>query len=137
MDELTLLADEYYDHAMSESPLSLMWVGKLNHLDEWDDFSDAGVERRKEINREFVRRADAIDPGTDPARVALHAVLRNAAEAAVKGSALETPLFHVNPKMGAFEMVEADEADEGELSGAMATPFTAETTHHLGDVRCR
>lgn len=105
MDELTLLADEYYDHAMSESPLSLMWVGKLNHLDEWDDFSDAGVERRKEINREFVRRADAIDPGTDPARVALHAVLRNAAEAAVKGSALETPLFHVNPKMGAFEMV--------------------------------
>ena len=105
MDQLTQLADDFYDHAMSESPLSLMWVGKLTHLDKWDDFSDVGVEANKAANLAFVERAKSVDPGDDPQRQALHAVITNAALASAKGAQWDTPLFHVNPKMGAFEMI--------------------------------
>lgn len=105
MTDLERLADEYYDHAMSESPLSLMWNGKLAHLAEWDDFSPAASEQRRAANLEFARRAEVIDPHGDPAALALRDTIRDGALAAAKQETWRTELMQVNPSMGAWEMV--------------------------------
>lgn len=105
MDPLTTLADEYYDHALTSSPIALMWAGKVTHLAEWDDFSAEGAARLNEANLAFAARAEAIDPGTEPRRIALRDTILHHALAEVKTSALKSELFHVNPKMGAWEMV--------------------------------
>lgn len=105
MDALTAIADEYYDYAMSESPVSLMWNGKLEHLAEWDDFTAEGAAERRATQLAFAARIEAIDPGDEPTRIALHAVLVHHAKASAGIDTWRSELFHVNPRMGAWEMV--------------------------------
>jgi uncharacterized protein (DUF885 family) len=105
MTELHTLADEYYAHALSESPVAMMWSGKLDHLADWDDFTPAGAAERREKNLAFARRAEAIDPGDDLNALAIRDIVLNNALAAARGEQWKTPLFHVNPKMGMFEML--------------------------------
>lgn len=105
MDALNRLADEYYDYAMAASPISLMWNGKLQNLAEWDDFSPEAVQRRREANLEFARRAQEIEVGDDPAAIALKAVVHSSALAEYKNEQWRAELFQLNPKVGAWEMV--------------------------------
>ncbi len=104
MDALTRLADDYYAFATSDSPLGLMWDGKLDHLAEWDDFSPEAVATRQARYVAFAARADAIEPGDDPAAIAL----RDAIAASARSEAIQltwnAELFQVSPKMGVFEM---------------------------------
>jgi len=104
MDALTKLADDYYAYATSDSPLGLMWNGKLDHLDEWDDFSAAAVEGRKARYLAFAEAADAIDARDDPYAIALRDSIATGARSAAIGLTWEAELFQVSPKMGLFEM---------------------------------
>jgi len=104
MDALTKLADDYYAFATSDSPLGLMWNGKLDHLDEWDDFSPDAVEGRKARYLAFAEAADAIEPGDDPFAIALRDSISTGARSAAIGMTWESELFQVSPKMGLFEM---------------------------------
>ena len=105
MDALTQLADDYYAFATSDSPLGLMWGGKLDHLAEWDDFSPSAVDGRKARYLEFAEAADALDIGDDPYAVALRDSISTGARSAAIGLTWETELFQVSPKMGLFEML--------------------------------
>ncbi len=104
MDALTKLADEYYDFAVGDSPLGLMWDGKLEHLAEWDDFSPTAAERRKARYLAFAEAADALEIGDDPSDIALRDSLATGARSAAIGLTWEAELFQVSPKMGLFEM---------------------------------
>lgn len=105
MDTLAALADDYYEYAMAEDPILLMWTGKTKSLALWNDFSPAGMDARKAANLDFHRRATAIDTDGDPQRTALRDVIAASSQATARGLAWTSELFHVNPKMGAFEMV--------------------------------
>ncbi|WP_297083970.1 DUF885 family protein [uncultured Demequina sp.] len=105
MDDLTALADEFYDFALASSPFSLMWAGKLEHLAEWDDFSRAGRAELVERMQEFADRAAAIDTAGDPQATALRDALASTALSEVRGEPWTVELQHLNPKMGAFELM--------------------------------
>jgi len=105
MDDLTALADEFYDFAMSSSPFSLMWAGKLEHLAEWDDFSRAGRAELVERMQDFADRAAAIDTTGDPQATALRDAIASTALSEVRGEPWTVELQHLNPKMGAFELM--------------------------------
>ena len=104
MDALTKLADDYYAYATSDSPVGLMWDGKLDHLAEWDDFSPAAVERRKARYLTFAEAADALDIGDDPFAIALRDSVSTGARSAALGLTWDAELFQISPKMGVFEM---------------------------------
>jgi uncharacterized protein (DUF885 family) len=104
MDALTKLADDYYAYATSDSPLSLMWNGKLDHLAEWDDFSPAAVGRRKARYLAFAEAADALQLGDDPRDIALRDSISTGARSAAIRLTWEAELLQVSPKMGLFEM---------------------------------
>ena len=104
MDALTQLADDYYAFATSDSPLGLMWGGKLDHLAEWDDFSPDAVERRKARYLEFAGAADALEVGDDPYAIALRDSIATGARAAALGLTWDAELFQISPKMGLVEM---------------------------------
>ena len=71
MDELRELADRFYEHATSDSPLGSMWDGKLEHLAEWDDFTPEAVAGRKAKYLSFASEAETLDISDDPYDVAL------------------------------------------------------------------
>jgi uncharacterized protein (DUF885 family) len=104
MDALTKLADDYYAYATSDSPLGLMWGGKLDHLAEWDDFSPEAVEGRKARYVAFAEAADALKIGDDPTDIALRDSIATGARSAALGLTWEAELFQISPKMGMFEM---------------------------------
>ncbi|HEX7590222.1 MAG TPA: DUF885 family protein, partial [Demequinaceae bacterium] len=104
MDALTKLADDYYAYATSDSPLRLMWNGKLDHLAEWDDFSPAAVGRRKARYLAFAEAADALQIGDDPRDIALRDSISTGARSAAIRLTWEAELLQVSPKMGLFEM---------------------------------
>ncbi|MFV0634778.1 DUF885 domain-containing protein [Demequina sp.] len=105
MTQLTDLADEYYDFALTSSPMSLMWGGKLEGLATWDDFSAEGTAAQLERCRSFADRAAAIHTEGDPQATALRDTIQATAASAVRREQWKTALEHLNPKMGAFEMV--------------------------------
>lgn len=104
MSALTELADEYYAYSLTESPLGLMWNGKIDALAEWDDFSPEASAERRAKSLDFAARAEAIEVDND-ADLALRETLRHAALSSAKEETWNAELFHVNPKMGAWEMV--------------------------------
>lgn len=104
MDALTSLADDYYAFATGDSPLSLMWNGKLEHLAEWDDFSPVAVDGRKARYLGFAEAADALDIGDEPHDIALRDSIATCARSAAIGLTWKAELFQVSPKMGLFEM---------------------------------
>jgi uncharacterized protein (DUF885 family) len=104
MDALTKLADDYYAYATSASPLGLMGGGKLDHLEEWDDFSPAAVEGRKARYLTFAEAADALDIGDEPRDIALRDSISTGARSAALGLTWNAELFQVSPKMGLVEM---------------------------------
>ncbi len=104
MSALTDLADEYYAYTLTSGPIGLMWNGKVESLAEWDDFSPEAAAERRAKNLGFAERAAAIEVHTD-ADLALRETLRHAALSSVKDDVWGAELFHVNPKMGAWEMV--------------------------------
>ncbi|MDN4477252.1 DUF885 domain-containing protein [Demequina sp. SYSU T00039] len=105
MDALTQLADEYYDYAMGLSPLDLMWDGRLEHLAEWNDVTVEGRALQHARLMEFARAAEAIDVGDDLQALALRDVVASSARATALHLAWEPELLHLNPTMGAWEMI--------------------------------
>jgi uncharacterized protein (DUF885 family) len=103
MNTLDSLADDYFEAAMSASPVGQMWNGKLDNLAEWNDFSPAALEGRRARFLDIAAKAAGIDVGADPVAQAL----RDSVAAGARASALEetwqAELFYVNPKMGMFE----------------------------------
>lgn len=105
MDALTQLADEYYDYAMGLSPLDLMWDGRLEHLAEWNDVTATGRAVQHGRLMEFARAAEAIEVGEDLNALALRDVVASSARAAALHLAWEPELLHLNPTMGAWELI--------------------------------
>ncbi|WNM26356.1 DUF885 domain-containing protein [Demequina capsici] len=105
MSELERLADALYELATSSSPIELMWDGKLEHLDEWDDLSPASREAVRRRHLEIAQAAEAIDVQGDPARRALRDVVATTARSRALMSTWEPELHLVNPRMGVLELI--------------------------------
>ena len=104
MDALTKLADEYYEFAIADSPITLMWDGKLEHLAEWDDFSPEAQDGRKARHLAFSEAAEALDIGEEPRDVALRDAIATTARSRTLTLTWAAELFQVSPKMGMLEM---------------------------------
>ncbi len=105
MSTLTDLADDYYAFASTASPLELMWSGKLDALERWDDFSPAAVAVLRERFMEFAAVAEALEVGSDPSEMALRDSIATGARSSALNLTWNVELFLVNPKMGMFETI--------------------------------
>src|SRR5660397_2697 len=105
MSTLTDLADDYYAFASTSSPLELMWSGKLDALERWDDFSPGAVEQLRKRFMEFAAAAEALEVGSDPSAMALRDSIATGARSSALHLTWNVELFLVNPKMGMFETI--------------------------------
>jgi len=105
MNTLTDLADRYYAFASTASPLALMWNGKLDALERWDDFSPAATAELRAKFMEFAVAAEAVEVGDDPQSIALRDSIATGARSEALSLTWGAELFQVNPKMGMFETI--------------------------------
>jgi uncharacterized protein (DUF885 family) len=105
MSALTDLADDYYAFASTASPLDLMWSGKLDALERWDDFSPTAVAQLQAKFMKFAAAAEALEVGSDPSAVALRDSIATGARSRALDLTWSVELFQVNPKMGMLETI--------------------------------
>ena len=66
------LADEYWEYAHRTDQIEALWRNDLEHLEEVEDFSPAGVEARMATLRRFADRSSGVE-GPTPELVSFHA----------------------------------------------------------------
>ena len=61
-EDFHALLDEHWEWSLNSSPELASWLGDKRANDRWTDMSLAAIEERHAAEREFLRRAYAIDP---------------------------------------------------------------------------
>jgi uncharacterized protein (DUF885 family) len=96
---LRLLLHDHWEYRMSRSPLWATRLGDHRYDDQLGDWSQAGVEEGRAAAREFLARAEGIDPagvsGTDALTLE---VFRGRLEQSIRGEVCEYWQWSISPR---------------------------------------
>ncbi len=105
MDNLTTLADEYYEFARAADGYALLWNSSTDHLETWPAFSPDAVAEIQQRLTEFAARANALTAST-PREVALKDAIAFTARSSAVDLTWNAATKGTHPALGFVAMIE-------------------------------